>query len=446
MIQRAPRTRFHKWGLLLALGCGRAPEVRAAEDPDLPSGTELRTAVRPETSESARACSTRFPLCVHPHPGVSNAAILATLDAAELAYERLVVVLGLPAPLRDQAGGSDALDLYLAPRDPSADPLRVFGEPLELGTFDRAAAFCELAESDGILLERATTLCVAEAIALRLDAAETPHVRRAFATSLWWSVGSPTTLDYEAIAEVQSHPERSILRRERDASSEGAALLFEYLEQTRAESEPGTLPAALLSASAQKTPSGAFRFDNEPDYVDVLRHTLGDQRSRLVALFRDFSVARTFVGARDDGLHLPSLGWSGRFGVAPFDWIIPLSSLPRRVLLSKPVEPSGAALIWLDLDQAPDGLTLGFQADWEAPVAFAWAFVRIAEDGSELSRVDVPFQQRATSVEARLTELQGARAVAIIGTFLDEVSLEHPFDPDVEPFEPHSATVYLVRL
>ena len=94
----------------------------------------------------------------------------------------------------------------------------------------------------------------------------------------------------------------------------------------------------------------------------------------------------------------------------------------------------------------PDGATLGFQAVWEAPVAFGWTFVRIAEDGSELSRVDVPFQERATEVEARITELQGARAVAIVGTYLDEVSLAHPFDPDVTPFEPNGVTVYLVRL
>jgi hypothetical protein len=446
MIHRAPRTRFHKWGLLLALGFWSVQRSAAAKDPDLPTGSELRVAERPETGAGVPACSGRFPVCVHVGPRVRIDSTLAALDAAELAYERLVVVLGLPAPVPDRAGGSDALDLYILPRSPDGDPVEVHSEPLELGAFDRAAAFCELIESEGVLLERAATICLGEAIALGLDAAETPHVRRAFATSLWWTVGTPTTLDYEAVAEIQSHPERAVLRRERNASSEGAAIFFEYLEQTRAEGEPGTLAAALLSASAQKTPPDAFRFENEPDHVDVLRHTLGQQRSRLVALFRDFSVARTFVGARDDGVHLPALGWSGRFGVAPFDWIIPFSSLPRRVLLSKPVEPSGAALVWLDLDQEPAGATLGFQAEWEAPVAFAWTFVRIAEDGSELSRVDIPFQQRATSIEARLTGLDGARAVALVGTYLDEVSLEHPFDPDVEPFEPHSATVYLVRL
>lgn len=447
MIARVRRARFHKWGLLLALGFG-AETAWGAEDPGLPTGTEIRIGVRPPTPDAARACSPRFPLCVHAAPGTSNAGALAALDAAELAYERLVVVLGLPAPLSDLEGGSPALDLYLVPPRPNADPVdpvQVFAEPLELGPFDRSAAFCELTESEGALLERAATICLGEAIALRLDAGETPHARRAFATELWWIVGAPTALDVEAIAEVQAHPERSMLRRERTPASEGAALFFEYLERTRATGEPGALSAALFSASAQKTPPGAVTFDNEPDHVDVLRHTLGAPRARLVALMRDFSVARTFIGARDDGLHLPSLGWAGRFGAPPFDWVIRLSTLPRRVLL-KPVEPTGAALVWLDLDQPADELTLGFQAEWEAPVAFAWAFVRIAEDGGELSRVEVPFQQRATSVEARLTGLEGARAVAIVGTFVDEVSLDHPFDPDVEPFEPHAATVYLVRL
>ena len=45
-----------------------------------------------------------------------------------------------------------------------------------------------------------------------------------------------------------------------------------------------------------------------------------------------------------------------------------------------------------------------------------------------------------------MRNLDEARAVLIVGTNLEGIDLSHPFDPDVAPFEPHTATVYLVRL
>ncbi len=469
MIPRPERTWFDKRGTLvfalwlsaqpawagpkrdlpLLFGGGTPTEVDAdasAALSGLPLGAEFVPQLRP-ASPGQPACAPKRPICVHADEGHDGAAALAALDALERAYERLVLVLGLPAPLPDERrGGSDALDVYLVAADQGEEPLRVEYDPPELGGFDRASGFCMLAASAGPLLERAATQCIGEAIALRLDAAETPHVRRAFATALWWFVGAPTVLDFEAIDELQSHPERSIARRDRDATSEGAALWFEYLESTRGIGDAGVLSAALLSASAQKTKPDSPTWNNEPDYVDVVRHTLSEDRLRVMALLRDFAVSRAFVGARDDGLHLPRLGWAGAFGAARFDWVLPVSTLPRRVLLTQPVEPTGVALAWLALDQSLPGKTLGFRAEWEAPVAFAWTLVRLDADGSELGRVDLPFQERATEAEGRVSELAGAAAIVIVGTYLDEVSLAHPFDPDVEPFEPHAATIYLAKL
>jgi hypothetical protein len=116
------------------------------------------------------------------------------------------------------------------------------------------------------------------------------------------------------------------------------------------------------------------------------------------------------------------------------------------VLLKRPIEPSGAVFVRLELDQVLPDQSLGFRAEWEAPVAFAWTLVRVDAAGKELSRVDVPFQERETRVEGRVSELAGVREIILVGAFLDEVTLAHPFDPDVEPFEPHSATVYFARL
>ncbi len=412
----------------------------------LPTGAELVFRARPP-SAAQPACSPERPVCVHPEPGLGGAAALAALSALERAYERLVLVLGLPAPLPDEGrGGSDALDAYLLNGNHEDELFRAEGDPPRLGGFDRASGYCVLTVAEGPLLERAATQCVGEAIALRLDAAESPHVRRAFATALWWFVGTPTALDLEAVEEVQSHPERAIVRGNRDAASEGAALWFDYLESSRAVGAAGVLSAALLSASAQKTTPDSPTWTNEPDTMDAVRHTLSEDRVQLMSLMRDFAVSRAFLGQRDDGRHLISLDWTGSFGAARFDWVLRFSTLPRRVLLARPIEPSGAALARLELDQVPAGATLGFRAEWEAPVAFAWTLVRLGVDGTELGRVDLPFQERATEAEGRVSDLAGAASIVIVGTYLDEVSLAHPFDPDVEPFEPHGVTLYLAKL
>src|SRR5690606_31605535 len=136
------------------------------------------------------------------------------------------------------------------------------------------------------------TLCVGEAIALALDASEPPHVRRAFATAAWWTIGTPTSLDLEAIDDVQSRPHAAIVTRDRSPASEGAALFFEYLEAARSAGEPLALSAALLSAAASERAATDFAFRNEPDLFDVLRHSLDEDESRFAALMVDFAVSR----------------------------------------------------------------------------------------------------------------------------------------------------------
>jgi hypothetical protein len=412
-----------------------------AIDPRLPTGARIEIPSRP--SGKTPICSRLRPLCVHAEEAQASQAALA-LAALELAYDRLVLTLGLPPPHADGAlGGSDALDAYLSP--PSTE-LEVDAARLEPGPFSEASAFCRIPTSDPFLLERNATLCVAEAIAFGLDSSETPHLRRGFATWLWWAVGLPGAVDAEAIDEVQAHPERPIAERERSRSSEGSALFFEYLETLRSAGAPGELSAALLSASVSPSTPRELSYLNEPDVFDVLRHSLDEDAARFAALMVDFSIARAFVGERDDGLHLPALGWSGAFGRVRFDWLVKFSTLPRRVLVSPAVDSTGSVLLWLDLDEVGLGAALGFRAEWEPPVSFQWQLVRIGPDGDELGRIDIPYQLRSREAEGRVRNLDGARAVLIVGTNLEGIDLDHPFDPDVAPFEPHSATVYLARL
>jgi hypothetical protein len=432
--------------LLLGGPAPKAPRT-ITTDPRLPTGAPFAASDRP--AATTRACSFEQPVCVHAAPDVATVRITEALGSLERSFGRLVDALALPRPLPDGGrGGSDALDLYLLPPDrvtPGYERVRVVGEALRAGGFDAAPAFCTAMADDAALLERAATLCTGEAIALGLDPAETPHLRRAFATELWWMTGPLTSFDYEAIDLVQRKPTSALAARELSPTSEGSALLFEYLEERLGVGAPGELSLALLSASAQNTPATARSWYNEPDLFDVLRHTLEESEQRMAGLLGDLGVARAFLGDREDGAHLPALAWSGRFGAPKFDWVIPFSTLPRRVRVTPP-EPTGAVLIWLDLASAPAGVPLGFQAEWEPPAQFQWSLVRVGADGSELGRLEVPFQQRETQCEARLVDLKGAAAIIAVGAHLERVDVAQPFDPDVAPFEPHGALVYFVEL
>jgi hypothetical protein len=431
----------------LLLGGPAPPRVHVVEtDPRLPTGAAFEAAPRPPATE--RACSVREPLCVHATRGTAPALVLDALAAFEQAYRTLVRGLELPAPLGDfDAGGGPELDLYLAPPDRTTrgfERTHVFPDARRPAGFDRASAFCTALADDGALLARAAALCVGEAIALRLDPAEPPDFRRAFATELAWLLGPPTTLDFEAVSDVQAHPTRALAGRELTAASEGHALFLEYLETKLGTGAPGELSTALLAAATQTTPPDAHTWQNEPDWFDVLRHTLGDTEAKTASFLGDFAVTRGLLGEREDGRHLPSLAWTGHFGAAAFDWTIPFETLPRRVRLT-PVEPTGAALVWLDLTGAPQNLTLGIRAEWEPPAEFQWTLVTVGKDG-ELARLEVPFQERETLAEARLVNIHDARAVLIAGAHLERVDGDHPFDPDVAPFEAHGASVYLVEL
>ena len=424
--------------LLVFFATARA---HAAEGP-LPAGAPIESVPRPE-SENLPVCSTERPVCVHPG-GETDAAALQALSALESAYERVVLALSLPPPLPDGGlGGSDALDAYLVPRDSAFSAV---ADDLAGTPFAAASASCRLPVGDSIRIERAAVQCVTEAVVMRLDPGEPPHLRRAFATWMWWLVGFPTALDFEAIDAAQAHPEAAIGARDLTPLSEGAALFFEFLETELGAGELAELNTALFSTAASPRPPAGPTYINEPDLFDVLRHTLNDRHGAFANLMVDFAVARAFVGARDDGLHLPGLAWSGDFGRVRFDWVLPFSTLPRRVAVSPPVDSTGSVLVWLDMDRDPGKATLGFRAEWEAPVSFHWQLVRLDENGVAMGRIAIPFQERATQVEATVENLADVSAVLAIGTNLETVELAHPFDPDVAPFEPHGATVYFARL
>ena len=413
-----------------------------ALDPDLPTGSPFAAELtRPR--DSGAACSARLPVCVERGPGVSAEQALAALQSLEHAYERLVQVLALPAPLSDGGqGGSDALDWYL---DAQQGELLVERDAVRLSALDSAAAFCVGGALDPLLMERDATLCVGQAIAKRLDPAETPALQRALATELWWITGRTTSLDVQEVDDAQAHPERAVAGRSARPSA-AATLLLDFLEQARSSADSAGLVGSLFSASVGSKAVGAFEWNNEPDVFDVLRHSLDEDTVKMASLLGDYAVSRAFLGDRDDGTHPPYEPWAGAFGRARYDWVLPFSSLPRRVRASRPLEPTGIELIWIDLDEVPLGTSLGFEAEWEAPVAFKWRLLSLDDQGREVARVDVPFQERGRSSEGRVVNLLNVRAVLAIGINMGGVDLAHPFDPDLDPFEPQSCTAYFASM
>jgi hypothetical protein len=259
-------------------------------------------------------------------------------------------------------------------------------------------------------------------------------------------LGAPTGRDLAAVDALQANPQLSIAGRDPSAASAGALLFFEYVDARLGAGERGALPVALAQLSRSATPPGAARYLNEPDLIDVLRRAFSESSSSFEDFMLGFAVERAFIGTRDDGRHHPALGWLGDAGRVRFDWVLPASSLPRRVAPRRPLEAFGCAYSWLELDRITLGKALAFRAEWEAPASFRWALLTIDASGRVLGRFDLPYVQNATSAERVLEDYDGAVGVLIAGINLGGIDLAHPFDPDHEPSEPHGFTLYLTEL
>jgi hypothetical protein len=281
--------------------------------------------------------------------------------------------------------------------------------------------------------------------AAALDAGETPFVRRTLAEHFWLVTGRPTSADAQAIDDAQAHPELGVLARDLAPGAEGSALFVEHLGRARGRGDLVAYGATAYALSGWGRSAPGLRFQNEPDVFDVLRATFGPKPTDVARLFADFALARASVGSRDTSGAFPELAWVGDFGRPRFEWSVPWSSLPRKLVPSRPVAPLGTTYVWIDVDAPVGTSTFVLQAEWEEPVAFQWVIAVIGAQGETLRRIDVPFLERGTTVERTVTNLDGARGLLLAGTNLGGIGPSYPFDPDFEPFEPHSYSVYLAR-
>jgi hypothetical protein len=429
----------------LALGPAPYDETRS-------TGREMAPARgRPDAAAvPVVACSFREAVCVHAEPATAPAAILWTLRWAEQAL-RTYRALGLPAPLDDAGlGGTRGFDIYLLA---AAEGPSTTSDLIARGHgFDSQSAFTILpppaAPFTSCFAPNAVAQGIARAVLLRFDAGVEDGAS-AMTSSYLASLAAECSLaDLAAVDDFQRSPERAITSGDRngDADAVAGSLLFPwFLDDVYGQSTPAKVVTTLLSVATQHTKPGSFEWSNEPDLFDTLRTNMKARESSLDALLLDFSIARAFVGSRSDGMHLGGTERFGDFGRVRFDWAVPFASLPRRLAPTRPLDPTGAAYLWIDCADAPAGAELTFLADWELPSIFRWSLIKVDKSGAENGRVDIAGVYGDSHVERTVVGLGGMAGLLVVGVNGGSTDRGHPFDPDEAPFMPHSYTVTLAR-
>ena len=401
----------------------RKPPVRL--DPVLPHG-ERRVLVGPWSTTERRLCSLKRPLCVDPGFGKQGLSLM------ERAYEEHTYGLSLPPP---RAEFQEPLVF-----SSSSGGLQVTATLLFGRGFDRGQAHCQGRE----LTLSSARRCVSEAAVIARSPTTASWLRRGYAAHLARSLGSALEVS-DALKQAAAHPELGRLtsslgleefRTERPiaVSALRSAEFFEYLD-AHSEAPFGHAGFLSLLLGASHTPPGALRLEAEPDLMDVLSATVDGDATKMARLMDDFAQYAYFSAAAQmsRGMSPPNF----------VDWEIAGTSLPRSLVLSRAMEPTGSVYVRLHLSPAQRGQLLAMQTNCEAPVSYVWSAVRLDERGQRLSALPIGYLERGTSVEARIEPMAGVSSLLFVGTNMGGIDLAHPFDPDHGPHESHSCRLYL---
>jgi hypothetical protein len=355
--------------------------------------------------------------------------VLATLAAAERAWNVVTGALALPAPDADPSTGK--YEVLLA-ADVEGSAATLLSERDVRSRVDRASAFTLLdarvaagCAMDALLVReiaRATLYRTAPATDEGSARAETAHLAQLAVPCA--AVVSAPELDFQA------HPERTLIDTWTDAPLTGlsfdwgAALFFRWLDSFAAR--PGGIIRAMWALSPTVTPLGASRWQNEPDGWDVLRasfkNVLADGTTFDDALL-DFAIARATWDSAPR---------------ARVDWEIDWPEEPRRLASPASVAPTGAAYVAIRRASAPPiqgGARLRVEAEWEQHARMRWAVAKLDAGGKLLSRVIVGSPDRATGAQMTVVDADQAATLLVVGVSLGDSA--YPFDPDDETWEPH---------
>jgi hypothetical protein len=420
---------------------GSAAAIVATEmgPPEEPNGKDRR--LRPRPTSELTACSARVGVCVHSSGGVPERSVEAALSQAESALDGLCV-LGLPAPASDGGrGGTSGFDVYLSA---DSEPPMVWVDFVSPGMLDAASTFATMsAAGDGCGAAHRMAATLARAGLARFDAAANEGVLDMVAAHAASMVAPCATVELDAVDRFQRAPEEPLTHPADDATASGALLFSEYLDEAYGTGTPVRVLSALLSVATQRTPPPSLRWHNEPDLFDALRRNAHDLSTSVDQMLLDFAIQRAFVGSRDDGAHMNDVAWYGDAGRVRFEWSVGYDSLPRRLAPLRPISGTGTTYLWLDLDGAPPEAELTFVAEWEAPVLFRWALVKIDREGGERGRVEVAGVYGSQKAVQTVVDLRDLSGVLVVGVNLGDLNRAYPYDPDDEPYAPRSYTVTL---
>ena len=391
-----------------------------------PGRVERSELARPslrQRPEAATLTSCSRVVCVHFASAADGAAAALMSEVASAALETYAA-LHLPRPLADAGGGDGRLDVYL---DRGLASPAAYGEPGSTGVgVDRSAAFIMSPPlGSGCVQRQALAGAVGTAMLLGQDAALGPNERWMLGEYLGTLAAPCTVREMQAVDLAARTPERTFTGRLGQAGD--ASFLFPwFLEDNYGTQEPGKLAVALAAISSQKN-KGDLR--DEPDVFDALRVTQQRNGTSSADTLLDFAVQRAFVGSRSDGTHMFDVAKYGDLGRPRIEWNVAYKSLPRRLAPLRPIEPLGTSYLMVDVTGAPTGAELTFVAEWESPVAFRWAMVKIDKDGAEIGRQEVTPVLGETRMEKSVRELGGSAYVLVVGLNEGESTRDEPFDP-----------------
>jgi len=389
---------------------------------------------RVERSEQGRALLSERPtegrftrctraVCTH-YSATGDETAAYEISTRASAVLETFAALHLPRPIVDVAGGDGRLDVYLDAALPSPT---AYGDVGGAGIGpDRSSAFIVSPSlGAGCVQRQALAGAVATVMLLGQDAALGPNERWMLSEYLA-TVAAPCTLrEMEAVDSSARSPERTFTGPLGEIGN--ASFLFPwFLEDNYGTQEPGKLTVALAAISSQRSKTS---LRDEPDVFDALRVTQQRNGTSIADTLLDFAVQRAFIGSRSDEAHMIDVAKYGDFGRTRIEWNVGYKSLPRRLAPLRPIEPLGMTYVMIDLGGAPSGAELTFVAEWESPVAFRWALVKLDKDGSEVGRQEVAPVLGETRMEKSLRELSGVTHVLVVGLNEGESTRDEPFDP-----------------
>jgi hypothetical protein len=398
-------------GATAASGCAGRPGHAGCAD----------GAFRRDGPQASQACSFRHPLCVDAARPTAGPLALATLAAADRAWDSITGPLGAPAP-----DGSDDGIWHIE----LADSVDGGGEALMdernlVARFDRASSFgrVDRALRPGCALDLALARAVARGSLFRAAPATDEASARAESETLARLATPCAGADGDADV-FQSHPERAVVEPASPAYERGASLFFGWLD-ARFGAEPGALLVGLWALAPTRTPFDADRWAAAPTGFDVLRESLKNalgEGSTLDDVFVRFAVARSAMTPA------PRTAWH-----------VAWPEHARRFASPRPVAPTGASYVLVDahdgLPGPPPGAKLRLEAEREDYGRMRWVVVKLDAAGRSLGDLPITSLDRTPHASLTLESLDATDRVLVVGVNVG--STERAFDPGEGEWEPH---------